>query len=180
MKIGMYAANIVHKINHMLMYISLSALLIMLFFVAADIVGRYVLNKPIKGGMEIQELMMILIIFLALGAITHEKRHIYVELLVIHLKGRTLSIVKSIAFLSSFIFGALLVWQTSKYGLAELLSETSSRTQILHIPYFPFILFAALGLILMTLEFFIDLVISFKGSATSGRSEQKQGEAQDG
>jgi len=94
------------------MAISLLSLLIMVFFVTVDVIGRYLFNKPITGGMEIQELMMVVIVFLAMGVATQEKTHVIVELLIQYFKGRTLTITNSITGLISFAFVALLVWQT--------------------------------------------------------------------
>jgi hypothetical protein len=39
------------------------------------------LDKPVTGGMEIQELMMVLIVFMAMGIVTRDKAHVFVELL---------------------------------------------------------------------------------------------------
>ena len=176
MKFGIQLANIIHKINNWVTYISVAVLLIMVFFVAADVIGRYLFDRPILGGMEIQELMMVVIIFLALGITTFDKQHVYVELLVIRLKGRTLAIVNSIATLASLIFIALLIWQTAKNGLNDLTSEAPTISPSLSIPIAPFIFVATLGLIFMALEFFIILVINLKRSTLKGSNTRKQEE----
>jgi TRAP-type transport system small permease protein len=168
MKFGILLANAIHKFNRYVAFISVTMLLIMVFFVAVDVFGRYLFNHPILGGMEIQELMMVVIIFLALGITTYDKQHVYVELLVNRLKGRTQAIVNSFATLASFIFIALLIWQTAKSGISDLTSEASTITPSLSIPVAPFIFVAALGLIFMALEFFVDLVINLKRFSSNG------------
>jgi TRAP-type C4-dicarboxylate transport system permease small subunit len=110
--------------------------------------------------METQELMMVLVVFLAMGVATRDKQHVVVEVLVQHLKKRTLAVVNALVCLLGFGFAALLTWQTLKGGLADLRSPTGDFTPILEIPIAPFIIVAAVGLALMSLEFFIQMVVN--------------------
>lgn len=180
MEFGNQVASILHKINRWVAYISVAVLLLMVLFVAVDVIGRYLFNKPVLGGMEIQELMMIVIIFLALGITTHDKQHVFVELLVIRLKGQTLAIVKSVGLLLTFIFVALLVWQTLKNAINDMTSEAPTITPALSIPVAPFIFVAALGLFFMALEFLIELVINLRRSTLKVPQTQKQEGVQNG
>ncbi len=158
MKFGNRATYIIHKITSIVSIVSGVSLLIMVFFVVADVVGRYFFNKPIMGGYEIQELLMVLIVFLAFGFVTRDKGHVYVELLVQRFKGRTLSIVNSLTCLMSLGFVVLLAWQMVKSGLEEMTSTSGDFTPMLHIPVGPFMIIAAAGLAFMALEFLIELV----------------------
>lgn len=180
MEFGKQLVNVLHKINRWVAYISVAILLLMVLFVAVDVIGRYLFNKPILGGMEIQELMMVVIIFLALGITTHDKQHVFVELLVIRLKGRTLGIVKSIGLLLTFIFVALLVWQTLKNGISDMTSEAPTITPTLSIPIAPFIFVATTGLFFMALEFLIELVINLRLSTSKVPQKQTKEGVQNG
>ncbi len=165
MRLGIYIAKIIHKISSAILSISLVSLFLMVFFVAIDVIGRYLLDKPITGGMEIQELMMVLVVFMAMGIVTRDKAHVFVELLVMRIKGKASIILSSFTFLLSFLFVALLAWQTIKNGLGEIASSSGTFTPILEIPIGPFILVASLGLLLMALEFFIEVVVSIHRAA---------------
>jgi TRAP-type transport system small permease protein len=179
-KFSSFISQIIHKINKICIYISLFTLLIMVLFVACDVIGRYIFNKPILGGMEIQELMMVLIVFLALGITTYDKQHVYVELLIARIKGRSLTIMNSVTTLLSFTFVVLVLWQTFKAGISDLTSEAPTITPSLSIPVAPFVILAAVGLTLMALEFFLELVNNLKLSVQNQKSIRKGQEGQHG
>jgi TRAP-type transport system small permease protein len=151
----------IHQFNKWIRLISEVILFLMMLLVAADVVGRYFINKPIKGDIEIQELMMVLIVFLALPFSQIEKVHIFVELLVSHLKGRLKSILESTTYLMGFGIIVMLVWQLGLRGWHGITSPRPETTSILQIPISPFIMIAALGLALMGVEWLIDLIYSF-------------------
>ncbi len=43
----------------------MGTLFLMMFFVVAGVIARYIMSRPIKGDMEIQELGMVLVVFVA-------------------------------------------------------------------------------------------------------------------
>jgi TRAP-type transport system small permease protein len=159
-KFARQAASVIHKINSSVIIVSFISLLAMILLVVVDVIGRYFFNKPIAGGMETQELMMVLVVFLAMGVATRDKQHVVVEVLVQHLKKRALAVVNAIVCLLGFGFATLMTWQTLKGGLADLRSPTGDFTPILEIPIAPFIIVAAVGLALMSLEFFIQMMVN--------------------
>lgn len=148
----------IHKINRSVKAVSLITLLAMTFFVAADVIGRYFFNLPIKGGMDIQELMMVVMVFLAMGFIALENQNVRVDLLTSRLKGRTLAIFDTFASLVGFVIVSLITWQSSVTAFKELAKASGQVTLLLHIPVAPFMFVASLGLALMALEIFIQLI----------------------
>jgi TRAP-type C4-dicarboxylate transport system permease small subunit len=143
----------------------------MMLFVTAGVFGRYILNKPIKGDIELQEFMMVVIVFAAMAYATTVKQHVFVELLVARLKGRTLAIVNSIALFLGLIILALIIWRTGVAGWRELLSPTGQITMMLEIPIAPFILLAALGLMLMFLVFLCQFIQELRTVIGSNQSK---------
>jgi TRAP-type C4-dicarboxylate transport system permease small subunit len=178
MKIWNNLVKIIHNINQWAFYFSLVILLLMIVFVAADVSGRYIFGKPILGDMEIQEYMMVLLVFLGLGVCTRDKQHVYVEILVQHFKGRKSAFIFGLGYLLSAIFLGLIVWQMVKNGLVELISPIGAVSTVLSIPKAPFILFAALGVTLMVLELIIDTIVNLKKAAN--RAEHKKEVMQNG
>jgi len=148
----------IHRLSRWIRFASLAALFIMMFFVAADVFGRYILKKPIRGDMDLQEMMMVLVVFLALPYCTSLKGNIHVELLVNRLSGLRLAIVKSIGSLISLTIIVLIAWQIWVFGWRELLSLSARTTMLIHIPLGPFIIIAAIGYTIMALELLIDFV----------------------
>jgi TRAP-type transport system small permease protein len=149
--------KVIYLISRGIRILSISMLFIMMLFVTSDVIGRYILNKPIKGDIEIQELMMVVIVFAAMGYATTLKQHVVVELLTSRLKGRSLAVINSIGLFLGLAILALIVWRTGIYGLKELMSPDGQYTGMLKIPIAPFILIADIGLILMALVFLCQL-----------------------
>ena len=46
-----------------------------------DVVGRYLLRAPVRGGLELSELLMAVLIFAALPMVSAARRHVTVDLL---------------------------------------------------------------------------------------------------
>lgn len=120
------------------------ALFLMGLLTTIDVIGRYVFMKPILGNSEIQELMMVVIVFLAMGYCTLQARHASADILVNRLSKHMQAILGSITwFLSAAIFG-LIFWQATRWGWNEILSPTRV-TMLLLIKEGPFILVSAFG-----------------------------------
>jgi TRAP-type transport system small permease protein len=160
----------VHFLSRGIRYISMATLFLMMCLITGDVIGRYVFNKPIKGAMEINELMMVIVAFLALAYCTMHRSHIIVEVILFRLSKRTQAILNSISSIGGVIITALIFWQTALHGWIELLSPTGKITMLLSIPIAPFLLLAAAGYFVMTLE----LIISFIHYVTEVKTGQVQ------
>jgi TRAP-type C4-dicarboxylate transport system permease small subunit len=157
-KVGKIAGSIesgIHSLSRGIRYIAMAALFLMMCLVAADVIGRYVFNNPIKGALEIDELMMVVVVFLAMAYCTMNKGHIIVELLLYRLSKRNQAILNSFSSVCGAIVIALITWQTGTRGWEELLSPTGSITMLLGIPIAPLLLLAAISLFLTCLELII-------------------------
>ena len=152
--------KVIYTVSRGIRFLSISMLFIMMLFVTAGVLGRYILNKPIKGDIEIQELMMVVIVFSAMAYATTMKQHVFVELLVVRLKGRGLAVINSIALVLGLAILALIIWRTGVYGWNEMISPSGKYTGMLKIPVAPFILLADAGLILMFLVFLCQFIRS--------------------
>lgn len=159
-KTGVFLEKGIHGLSSLLSVISMVVLFLMMFFVPADVFGRYILKTPIYGDLEYQQLAMVLIVFLALPFCTYKKVHIFVELLVSRLSGRVLAAVQSLACLIGLVIIALISWYIGKFGLSELYSSSGSTTTMVSIPFAPFIIIASFGCLIMALETAIELVYS--------------------
>ncbi|MDD5702018.1 MAG: TRAP transporter small permease [Dehalococcoidales bacterium] len=119
-------------------------LLLMALLTASDVIGRYILSKPILGNNDIQQLMMVVIIFLSMGYCTLKARHASADIVTSRLSRHTRAILGSITwFLSALIF-VIISWQVTEWGWNEMFSPTRF-TILLSIKEGPFILVAAFG-----------------------------------
>lgn len=73
--------TILQKIEKVLVFISGFALTLMMFWISADAIARYILNKPIPGTFEFnEEYLMIIIVYFALSYTYTQGGHVRVTL----------------------------------------------------------------------------------------------------
>jgi TRAP-type transport system small permease protein len=167
---GSAIESIVHRLNKYIIWISMGTLFLMMVLVTIGVVARYLFNSPLRGDMEIQELMMVLIVFIAFPFCQMEKGNVYVELLIDRLKGRSKAILQSCAYFAGLIIIALIIWQTGLRAFHGLANIKSDITLTLAIPIAPFILIADIGLLLFALEWLFELVHSISRISATNKS----------
>ena len=108
-----------------------------------DVVGRYFFNSPLRGCMEISELLLACLVGLAMVGVTAEDGHIIVDTIFVRFRHGIQRILLVIAsFVGAVLFG-ILTWQSAVLGLES--SKLSRITDVLKIPVFPSIFIFALG-----------------------------------
>lgn len=136
--------------------IGASILVLMMFLTAADVFLRYVLNRPILGGVELTEFMMAIIVAVGLATNALRKGHITVEFLTEKLSPRAQAIINSTTcFISLGVF-IVITWWTVVY--AENLRAGQNASGVLFIPIYPFVYMVALGSAVICLVLLANLV----------------------
>lgn len=119
------------------------ALALLMFFTVADVFGRYFLNYPIPGTFELTEMLMVPIVFLALGLAQHHNEHISLDLAYNYFPARVKAGTNIlIEGVNLAIVGAV-TWQLYEYSLR--MSEGNYTTAVLQLPIYPFVLLAIAG-----------------------------------
>jgi TRAP-type transport system small permease protein len=160
--VGSAIESTIHRISKQITWLSMGMLFLMMILVTVGVIARYVFNSPLRGDMEIQELMMVLIVFVAFPFCQMEKGNVYVELLVDRLKGRSKAILQSFAYFIGLVVIVLIIWQTGLKAIHGMAHLNSDITLMLGIPVAPFVLIADIGLILFAAEWLIELVHSIQ------------------
>ena len=117
-------------------------LLFMMVLTFADVVARYLLNRPIRGAFEITELTLLVLIFAGLPLVSHADEHVTMDFIDRLLgPGARLALQRAIDAVCAaiFFFGAWLVWLK-----ADRIWEYRDATDVLRIVYGPFVYFMAL------------------------------------
>ena len=122
--------------------IAASAILMgMMLLTFVDVVGRYVFNQPVRGGFEVTELGLLVLIFAGLPLVSHADEHVTMDFIdrLLSPRGRAV-LERSIHALCAaiFFFGAWLVWLK-----ADRIWEYRDATDVLRIVYGPFVYFMA-------------------------------------
>jgi TRAP-type C4-dicarboxylate transport system permease small subunit len=138
------------KVLNWIGYISLTGIVLV---TCVDVFGRYCLNKPLLGSIEILELSMAILGGFAMLYTTTQRGHISVDLFFIRFSRRTQVIIDSFGSLLGFGTWGLIAYQVYLLGIRMLKSGDS--TNMLRIPLSPFQFILALGLSLYSLTLLI-------------------------
>ena len=131
---------------------------LMVLLTVADVLLRLVLDRPIRGALEIVEFLMVMVVFFAMAYTGLLKGHIVIQVLPSRLPERLRAILDSIADLISIGFGCLVIWQgIAQAHITQLRNDISG---VLSIPVFPFYYVLVLGVALLVLVFLANLLDS--------------------
>jgi TRAP-type C4-dicarboxylate transport system permease small subunit len=117
----------------------LFSMMVLTFF---DVVGRYLLNKPIRGAFEITELGLLVLIFAGLPLVSHADEHVTMDFIDRILPDRVARLwVRAMhAICAAIMF--FLAWQV--WVKANRIGGYGDTTDVLRIPIGPFVYFMAL------------------------------------
>jgi TRAP-type C4-dicarboxylate transport system permease small subunit len=122
--------------------IAASAILMALMCLTfVDVVARYVFNRPIRGGFEVTELMLLVLIFAGLPLVSPADEHVTMDFIDRLLRGRArLWLHRGVHLLVAALM-FFMSWQvTIKAGR---ISSYGDATDVLRILYGPFVYFSA-------------------------------------
>jgi TRAP-type C4-dicarboxylate transport system permease small subunit len=146
--------KVLDRITTGISWIGAGALILMALIVVANVVGRYLLKKPVLGAVEMVGLLTVITVFCVLAFTEAKGAHIVVDILVSRLHGRTKAILASIMSLLGAVFFIIMGWQGWDLMLSNL-SPFVRVTGVLSIPFAPFMLIMAFGCALFGLELFV-------------------------
>ena len=136
-------------------YVAAITLAAMMLLTVLDVFLRFVFNRPILGGTEITEHMMVILSFFAIAYAAIEGIHVRVELLVKRLSRKAQAVFTIIGYVLSLV---LCVPLTLVY-IPEAIAVRSygEESEVLAIPAFPFYVVVIIGCSLLTLVVIIEL-----------------------
>ena len=117
----------------------LFGMMVLTFF---DVVGRYLLNMPIRGAFEITELGLVVLIFAGLPLVSHADEHVTMDFIDRILPERLVHVWIRVmhAICAAIMF--FLAWQV--WIKANRIASYSDTTDVLRITIGPFVYFMSL------------------------------------
>jgi len=152
-------SKVLEAIINGLAWVGAGALVLMVLVVVANVVGRYLLRKPVLGAVEMVGLLTVIVVFCVLAFTEAKGAHIVVDILVSRLRGRAQTILASIMSFLGAVFFIIMGWQAWDLTLANL-SPIVRTTGVLSIPFAPFMLIMAFGCVLFSLELLTHVFIN--------------------
>ena len=149
-------ANVVQRIEKIFLYLSGIILLAMMLLGAADVLGRYFFNRPIRGTLELSSVMMGAMVFLCWGLIQRNEGHVKVELLVALYSDRKRTVVDFCTHLMSLILFAFCTYQSIQIAITAY--QESRVLPTLGIPTAPFYALVPIGAAFLCIELIFQMI----------------------
>lgn len=148
--------RVVNPVVRIINYVAAGVLALMMFITAADVLLRYVFNRPISGTWELTSYMMAVVVSFGLSYCALVKGLISVEVLTMRFSPGVQAVLNCITYFFSFCFFSLVTWQSILY--IKLMFESNLVSAVLLIPTFPFIAALALGSLVFTMVLLADFL----------------------
>ena len=116
-------------------------LMLMMLLTFADVVARYLLNRPIRGAFEITELALLVLIFAGLPLVSHADEHVTMDFIDRILPGWLADLWVRGAHAACAAVMFFLTWQV--WLKAAKISSYGDTTEVLRIEVGPFVYFMA-------------------------------------
>jgi TRAP-type C4-dicarboxylate transport system permease small subunit len=122
----------------------------------ADVVRRYIFNRPITGVFELTEYLVLILIFSFIGYTQSRKSHVAVDLVIGKIPEKIKALIDIGNHAVCLILMILITWMgVEKAFELKAVGEASPNLQI---PAYPFALFLVLGCVVMCIELIRDIV----------------------
>ena len=116
----------------------------MMLLTVIDVVGRYVLSRPVRGAFEVTELMLVVLIFAGLPLVSFADEHAVMDFIDRVLGPRAQRALIRIVQAANAAFMSLLAWLV--WRKADRIWAYRDATDVLRILYGPFVYFMAIAL----------------------------------
>ena len=136
--------------------ISSILIILLMFLVTADVVGRYIFNSPIPGTLEIGESAMVFIVFLAYAHTEATGQHIRIQLIERRATPRQLQLLNVVACLAGILIYGVICWQAWGQAMFSL-SVDQRLTGWLRLPLYPTKFILVWGSFILVLQFIVGL-----------------------
>ena len=136
--------------------ISALFILVLMLLITADVVGRYALNSPLPGALEVSESLMVFVVFLAFAWAQRHGKNIRVEMAISRFPPWARSLVDILAIVLGLVVFSLIAWETWRSGLSSW-RVREYMTGAVKFPLYPSKLVVPLGSALLCAQYLVDL-----------------------
>jgi TRAP-type C4-dicarboxylate transport system permease small subunit len=145
----------------------------MAIIITTDVSGRFLFNRPLKGGPELVEELMVGVVFFLFADVTWSQHHIKVDVFVdwlARVAPRAQKAMNIVFDIATLILLFLMGWQGFVGGFEAF--QSGEVTEALRIPHYPFWMIMAGGFSLAFISFLVrfihDLVFQLRGGVRHG------------
>lgn len=146
------------KLTRALLVLAAVLAFLLCFLVVADVVGRVVFNRPVKGTTEIVSLSIVVICYLQAGFAIRSGGMLNVDMFVSRLGPRGRSAAAAFAALAGLAFFGLICWGSFEGAAHAWNSNEFEGEGALRVPVWPARFVLILGTAIATLNYALQLV----------------------
>lgn len=157
-KIADFLESFIKPIIHLANRIGTIILLFMVLLLGVNVILRYFIRKPLKGSVEMEEFLLVILVFFGVAYTALNKQHIKIDLLISRFPKPFQPVVTGVTSALSVGLCVVMTWQTVVY--AQTRWAYGGESIILRLPIFPFILAAAFGSALLGLVMLVEFLRS--------------------
>lgn len=144
-------SHILDAMINVLFWIGSGALVVMVLVVVINVLGRFLLKKPVLGAVEMVGLLTVVVVFCVLAFTEAQRAHITVDIIPSRLPERTKKILASVMCFLGALFFTIMGWQGWELMWSNLF-PTIRTSGVLSIPLAPFLFIMAFGCVLFGLD----------------------------
>jgi len=131
-------------------------LLLMVLLMGLNVVLRYVFGMPIKGTVELEEFMLVLLVFLGLAYATIQKGHVRIDFILLRLPQTLQAVINTFVSFLTLVLCLVMVWQSAIW--AQHNWSHNVRSVVLRVPLFLFVYVVVFGSALLCLVLLIEFL----------------------
>jgi len=146
----------IRAVTNTLAVIAAIILFLMMMLGAADVLGRYLFNRPITGSMEISSIMMASTALFGLAYALVKGSHVNVDMVVSCFRPHTRAIIDFVCTALAFVFFALVTWQATATTIRDW--STGRVIDVIFVPLVPLYLLVTLGTFVLSLELVVRML----------------------
>ncbi|MFH0726768.1 MAG: TRAP transporter small permease [Pseudomonadota bacterium] len=136
-------AGIIRYTSMFVLGIAASALFVMMFLIATDVLSRFFFNKPVPGAYELTEYLMAVVVPLGIAYCAQRKQHVGVDIIVEKFSVKNQKRVAIVTESVTVLLMGIVVWQ-NWVNFFEIINF-GGESAVLHIPSYPFVLALPVG-----------------------------------
>ena len=140
--------------SKVLNWMGCGVLFVLTIMTTIDVTGRYLFSKPLPATYELTQLMFSITVFSGMAYFGIRKRHIRINLLLSKLPLAAQEVVDTVTYLLSVGMCIVISWQA--FAQAQRLYIDGLRTDVWHIPVFPFLILAGIAMGVFVVVLFAD------------------------
>jgi TRAP-type C4-dicarboxylate transport system permease small subunit len=136
-----------HSVIMVFTWIGAAALIILVLTTFANVLGRYLLRKPLTGAVEISQLFLVVTVFFGVAYTEVRRQHVTFDEVVVRFPRRLRAATIGIMYFLVGVFALVMSWQETLLAISYMLPRMRV-TDVLKIPIAPAIFVIAIGSLL--------------------------------